>query len=154
YVHAMAPRANIILYEANSDSDADLYAAVQAAANNPAVSVVTMSWSGPELSTDLSNNSIFTTPSARGQNGVTFCASTGDYGDINEKLGKQNSGFPATSPNVVAVGGTTLTLNSSNGYSSETAWSWDSLNRWGGGGGTSTIQAKPSWQVSYGTAHA
>ena len=157
YVHAMAPKANIILYEANSDSNSDLYAAVTAARNNPAVSVVTMSWSGPESSSDTSNNSLFTTPASRltGSTtyGITFCAATGDEGDINQSPGKSASGFPATSPNVVAVGGTSLYLNTNNSYSSETAWSWNSTYSWGGGGGTSAVQAKPSYQTSYGSAH-
>ncbi len=156
YVHAMAPQANVILYEANSASDSDLYAAVNAARSNPAVSVVTMSWSGPESSNDLSSNSMFTTPASRltasTTNGITFCASAGDEGDINESPGNSN-GFPATSPNVVGLGGTSLYLKTNNSYSSETAWSWNSSQQWGGGGGTSTVQAKPSYQTSYGTAH-
>jgi autotransporter-associated beta strand protein len=147
YVHAMAPKANIILYEANSDSNSDLYAAVNAARNNPAVSVVTMSWGGGESSGDTSTNSYFTTPGTKAalNKGVTFCASTGDSG--------QPGLYPAFSPNVVAVGGTSLYLNSNNSYSSETAWSWNSTYSWGGGGGISTVEAKPSYQTSYGTAH-
>ena len=161
YVHAMAPMANIILYEANSDSNSNLNAAITAARNNPAVSVVTMSWGGPESSSDPSNNSLFTTPASRltgsTTNGITFCASAGDGGDINESPGNTSSGFPATSPNVVGVGGTSLYLNSNNSYNHETAWSWNaSANNgagWGGGGGISTVQAKPSYQTGYGTAH-
>jgi fibronectin-binding autotransporter adhesin len=147
YVHTMAPKANIILYEANSASDADLYAAVNAARNNPAVSVITMSWGGGETSNDPSTNSYFTTPGTKAsQNkGVTFCASTGDSG--------QPGGYPAFSPNVVAVGGTSLYLNSNNSYNHETAWSWNSAQSWGGGGGISTVEAKPSYQTSYGTAN-
>lgn len=47
--------------------------------------------------------------------------------------------YPASSPYVVAVGGTVLTTTSSGTYSSETAWS-------SGGGGVSKYEAKPSWQ--------
>ena len=45
----MAPMANIILFEAN-DTSADLYTAVQTAANTPGVVAVSMSWSGTEFS--------------------------------------------------------------------------------------------------------
>jgi autotransporter-associated beta strand protein len=147
YVHTMAPQANIILYEANSASDNDLFAAITAAKNNPAVSVVTMSWGGSESGTDPSFNTYFTTPGTKAaQNlGVTFCASTGDSG--------APGGYPAFSPNVVAVGGTSLHLNTNNSYNSETAWSWNSTQSWGGGGGTSTVETKPDYQTSFGTLH-
>jgi hypothetical protein len=62
---------------------------------------------------------------------VTFLAATGDSG--------APSGFPAFSPNVVAVGGTTLTLNPNNSYNSESGWS-------GGGGSISAFEAKPGFQ--------
>ena len=61
---------------------------------------------------------------------VTFLASTGDSGAPGE--------YPAYSPNVIAVGGTTLYLNTdNNGWQSETAWS-------GSGGGQSTYESEPS----------
>ena len=71
---------------------------------------------------------MFTTPVGHG--GVTFLASTGDDGSPGS--------FPAYSPNVVAAGGTTLTL-SGNNYVSETGWS-DS------GGGQSVYESEPSYQ--------
>jgi autotransporter-associated beta strand protein len=138
YAHALAPYANIILYEANSDSSTDLYAAVTAAKKNSAVSVISMSWGGGEYSGETSFDSVFTTPSSRlaAKQGVTFVASAGDTG------GQVN--YPAASPNVVAVGGTSLALNGNNSYSGESAWN-------SGGGGTSSVQSKPSYQTSYGT---
>ncbi len=130
WAHAVAPGANIILFEANSPSDANLWAAVDTARNYSGVSVVSMSFGGSESSGDTSANIHFTTPS--GHNGVTFLASTGDSGSP--------SGYPAYSPNVVAVGGTSLTL-SGNNYSSESGWS-------GSGGGQSTVESKPAYQNS------
>ena len=44
WVHAMAPGAQIVLVEANSQSLADLMAGVATAASMPGVSVVSMSW--------------------------------------------------------------------------------------------------------------
>ena len=129
WAHAFAPGANIILVEANSASYADLMTAVKTAASLPGVSVVSMSWGGSEFASEASYDSYFTTPA--GHQGVTFIASTGDAG--------APGGYPAYSPKVLAVGGTSLTLNSSGGYVSETAWS-------GSGGGISQYESKPSYQ--------
>lgn len=131
WAHAMAPGANILLVEANSSSYSDLMTAVSYAANQTGVSVVSMSWGGSEWSGETSYDSYFTTPT--GHNGVTFVASTGDSG---------SSGAPeygSVSPNVLAVGGTQLTLNSTGGYGSETGWS-------GSGGGISAYESQPSYQ--------
>lgn len=129
WAHALAPGAKIVLVEANSASYSDLFAAVQTAAKQPGVSVVSMSWGGGEFSSEASYDSIFTTPA--GHQGVTFVASTGDNG--------APGGFPAYSPNVLAVGGTTLNLNSSGAYVSESGWS-------GSGGGISSYESQPAYQ--------
>jgi uncharacterized repeat protein (TIGR01451 family) len=124
WAHAMAPRANIVLVEANSSGSSDLLAAVATAANLPGVAVVSMSFAMNESA----SNAPFVTPA--GHAGVTFVAASGDYGGGHPF-------FPAFSPNVVAVGGTTLTL--SNGQYSETGWS-------GSGGGQSACQLEPPYQ--------
>ncbi len=130
WAHSIAPEANVILFEANSNSYGDLLQAVSTAAATPGVSVVSMSWAGGEFSGETSIDSVFTTPS--GHAGVTFTASTGDSGSP--------SGYPALSPNVVAVGGTTLSIDSSGNYLGESAWS-------DGGGGISQFESQPSYQV-------
>ena len=89
-----------------------------------------MSWGGDEVSGENAYDSYFTTPS--GHQNVTFLASTGDSGSPG--------GYPAYSPNVVAVGGTTLNLNANNTYQSETAWS-------GSGGGQSSYESEPAYQL-------
>jgi hypothetical protein len=129
WAHAIAPGARILLVEANSNSSSDLYAAVNYARNQSGVSVISMSWGGPEFSGETSNDPILTTPS--GHQGVTFVASSGDSGTIL---------YPAASRNVLAVGGTTLTIGSGNTYGGETAWS-------GSGGGISTYEPRPGYQV-------
>ncbi len=129
WAHAFAPGANILLVEADSGNFNDLTAAVDFARNYAGVSVVSLSWGAPEWSGESFFNSFFTTPV--GHDGVTFFAAAGNSGGPGV--------YPAFSPNVMAVGGTTLTLNGSNNIISETAWS-------GSGGGISQFQAKPSWQ--------
>ena len=132
WAHAIAPQANILLVEAKSSSLSDLLTAVNYARNYTGVSVVSMSWGTDEFRGETSYDSYFTTPT--GHTGVTFVASSGDSGTTT---------WPSVSSNVLAVGGTTLTLTSSGTYSSETAWS-DS------GGGVSSYEALPSYQKMIG----
>ena len=124
-----APGASIVLVEANSASVPDLMAAVNVAKRISRVSVIAMSWGASEFSGETAYDSVFTTP------GVTFVAGSGDSGSFGGPL------WPASSPNVLAVGGTTLQVNTSGNYLGETAWS-------GSGGGISTIEQEPSYQAS------
>jgi hypothetical protein len=141
WVHAMAPGAQIVLVEANSQSLSDLMAGVATAASQPGVSVVSMSWGFVEgldvlASDEAMYDSYFTTP------GVTFIASTGDSGAAVPQ-------YPAFSPNVVAVGGTSLTLNADNSYNSETGWGYNSTSLGefiGSGGGISQYETEPAYQ--------
>ena len=133
WAHSIAPAANLLLVEANSNSLADLLKAVDTAASYPGVAVVSMSWGSSEFSSESSYDSNFTTPA--GHTGVTFVASSGDSGGVVE--------WPAASPNVLSVGGTTLSVNSDNTWKSETAWS-------GSGGGVSRYEPSPSYQSGMG----
>ena len=131
WAHAMAPGADILLVEARDNSLNNLLGAVNYAKNQPGVAAVSMSWGSGEFSGEGSYNSYFTTPA--GHNGVTFLAASGDSGG--------RTLFPSTSPNVVAVGGTSLIL-SGGAYSSESGWS-------GSGGGPSSQLSEPSYQVDF-----
>ncbi len=129
WAHAIAPGASILLVEAASASMTNLLTAVNYARNAAGVVAVSMSWGGGEFSGEQSYDSYFTTPS--GHIGVTFLAASGDSGSP--------VGYPAISPNVVAVGGTTLTLGAGGSYGSESGWS-------GSGGGISAYEAEPAYQ--------
>ncbi len=128
WAHALAPGANILLVEASSNTDADLFQAIRFAAGQPGVSVVSMSWGGGEFASETGYDNVFTTPA--GHSGVAFVASSGDSG--------APASYPAASPNVLAVGGTSLYLNGSS-YGSESAWS-------GSTGGLSADEAQPAYQ--------
>jgi hypothetical protein len=127
--HAMAPAANIVLVEAQPDLS-DLFSAVSFASQLPGVSVVSMSWGASEFAGESAYDSVFTTPA--GHNGVTFVAASGDSGTTE---------YPAASPNVLSVGGTTLTVTSQGNYVSETPWS-------NTGTGTSPYESQPTWQAA------
>jgi subtilase family serine protease len=138
WAHAIAPGANIILVECNALDYPDLLGGgVAWAKQQPGVSVVSMSFSGSESKSDETTyDSTFTTPA--GHAGVSFVASTGDTG---------TPGYPALSPNVLAVGGTSLTLDAQGNYSSETPWD----NQYGiTGGGLSAPgdESRPNYQNS------
>ncbi|HEV3006497.1 MAG TPA: hypothetical protein VGX78_18655 [Pirellulales bacterium] len=82
----------------------------------------------------------FSTPA--GHTPVTFVASTGDYGTADPE-------YPAFSPNVVAVGGTSLYLNADGSYNSETGWGYYSNSQGafiGSGGGASLYEPEPAYQ--------
>lgn len=130
WAHAIAPGADIILVEAASPSFADMLTAVDAAVAIGA-HVVSMSWGGAEFASEASYDGHFS------HAGVAFVASSGDNGSgVN---------WPAASPYVLAVGGTTLTLTGNGSVVSETAWS-------GSGGGISAYQTEPGYQSGYGIA--
>jgi subtilase family serine protease len=130
WAHAIAPNASILLVEAKSNLPDDLMAAVSYATNRPDVVAVSMSWGINEFSGQTSYDAFFNSGG-----GVAFFAASGDNG--------AGVSWPSTSPNVVAVGGTTLTLNANGSVASETAWS-------GSGGGVSSIEPKPAYQAAYG----
>jgi subtilase family serine protease len=134
WAHAIAPKATILLVEANSASFSDLLTAVKYAASYTGVSVVSMSWGTDEFKGETSYDSYFTTSS--NHNGVTFIASSGDSG---------TTCWPSVSSNVLSVGGTTLTVSSSGTYVSETAWS-------SSGGGVSKYESLPSYQKMLGVS--
>jgi hypothetical protein len=135
WAHAIAPKASILLVEANSASLNDLMTAVNTARNAPGVVVVSLSWGGSEFAGQNSYDSYFTTPA--GHTGVTFVAASGDSGSP--------ASWPAVSPNVLAVGGTSLQMDAANNWTSESGWS-------GSGGGPSGFYSQPAYQTAYATS--
>jgi hypothetical protein len=127
WAHAIASGAEIILSVAASSSNSDLLNAVDAAANAGAA-VVSMSWGGLESPGMSTYDGHFNRP------GVTFVASSGDNGAGVE--------WPAVSPFVIGVGGTTLILDSNGNRKTETAWS-------GSGGGISRFSSEPTFQSGW-----
>ena len=100
WAHAIAPQANILLVEADDPSSLETVA-VPYAASCAGVVVVSMSFSGEEFPGEIAYDTYFTTPT--GHANVTFISGTG--GNARTGPGYDTShGYPAYSPNVVAVG--------------------------------------------------
>ncbi len=131
WAHAIAPKAKILLVEATTPSGANLLKAIDYAVGRKDVVAVSMSWGGGEFPEEVSLDSHFANSHA------IFFASSGDNGS--------GASWPASSPYVVGVGGTTLSLNSDGGVKKETAWS-------GSGGGISAYEKQPSYQSDYSIA--
>ncbi len=131
-VSAICPLCNIDLVEANSDNNSDLGTAV-----NEAVSLgagyVSNSYGGSEDSSETSEDSSY-----YDHPGVVITASAGDSGYGVE--------YPAASPYVTAVGGTSLSTDSSSRGWTESVWSTSSTE--GTGSGCSSYESQPTWQTS------
>jgi hypothetical protein len=147
-VHGICPNCKILLVQAATPSDTDLDMAENTAAQSSGVSVVSNSWGGSEPDTP---------DSALQHPGVVIAAATGDDGYLDWDLGGSGGpDYPATSPYVVSVGGTSLQLNTDGSYAGESVWNndggCDPQNgtgcRGATGGGCSTTFPAPQWQTS------
>ena len=151
---AVAPGAKIAVYfTPNTDQgfiDA-ITTAVHDAANRPGV--LSISWGGPEGGwSAASRTSLDNACQSAAALGVTITVACGDNGSTDGGTGN-NVDFPASSPHVLACGGTRLSGSGST-ISSEIVW--NDLASGGGatGGGVSTVFALPSWQASAGVPAA
>jgi subtilase family serine protease len=132
-VSAICPLCKIDLVEADNDSGNGLYIAEQTAATTLGAKYISNSWGGSETSADTSYDSEYF-----GQPGVVYTASAGDSAYSGGVI------YPATSPNVVSVGGTTLnTSTNSRGWTESV---WHTSNSEGTGSGCSAYEPQPAWQ--------
>jgi kumamolisin len=148
---AVAPGAHIVVYFApNTDQgfqDA-LTTAIHDTTNKP--SVISISWGGPESGWTAQAMSAFDSAAEDAAAlGVTICAASGDDGSSDgETDGANHVDFPASSPNILACGGTSLSGSGSK-ITSETVWN-DGTQGGASGGGYSTQFSLPTWQSSAG----
>lgn len=150
--------SHLYLYDATSLNDSDVTAEFNAFAGQDVAKAGSASFGECEVLTYLdgslqADDEAFAEAAAQGQ---TVFASAGDTGgfcpalpiDTNGiPLGAPDVNYPASSPYVVAVGGTTLVTGPYGGYSYELAWP-------GGGGGLSLLERQPAWQSGVATIPA
>jgi subtilase family serine protease len=130
-VSAVCPHCKIILVEANNTTVGALSTAEDAAVRLGA-KFISNSWGGAEFTTETSYDSHFSHP------GVAITVASGDYG-----YGTQ---WPAVSPDVTSVGGTTLWMKGKT-RTEEKVWNLGALD--GTGSGCSAVEPQPAWQASY-----
>lgn len=140
-------------------SDSNLLQVINRAVSDNTARVVNMSWGLAECNGPSSvgfADSVLQVGVAQGQ---TFVAASGDNGSypcaVNGQPPSNGSyssstqlsvNYPASSPYVVAVGGTTLNTTASDSYTSESSWAYS-------GGGISGYESAPSWQAGLGSSH-
>jgi pseudomonalisin/xanthomonalisin len=145
---------SIVFYAANSLSEADLTAAYNAAVAANVAKVISVSLGECETNARLTgtaatDDQIFLAAVAQGQ---TFVVASGDAGSY-ECGGKTNAqSYPAVSPYVIAVGGTSVTTGTTGAWTGETVWACSNYStcasNGGTGGGASIIEAAPAWQLT------
>lgn len=128
WAHALAPGAKILLVESADNSFFNLMNAVNYAVAHGAT-IVSMSFGGAEFSQQTTFDSSFQVSN------VSFLASSGDAG--------AGVSYPAASPYVLAVGGTSPETNVAGAHYGESAWSYS-------GGGQSRYEMKPVPQLDFG----
>jgi kumamolisin len=148
---AVAPKALIAVYFAPNTTQGFLDAittAVHDSVNKP--SVISISWGSAETNwTTQSMTQYDEAFKAAAAMGVTICAAAGDNGSSDGVAdGKAHVDFPASSPNVLACGGTKL-LASATAISTESVWNEGATSS-ATGGGVSDFFARPDYQAKAG----
>lgn len=146
---AIVPKAKLALYFA-PNTNAGFLAAVNAAIHDDIrkPNIVSISWGGAETTwTDSSREQIDYAFQVAAAMGLTVLAAAGDDGasdGIDD--GKPHVDFPASSPHVLACGGTHLAREGSKKIKSETVWNNGPNGHGATGGGISDYFDKPSYQ--------
>ena len=156
-VHTMAPAAKIV-YVGSPNNYRDLDAIMNTVVDKHLAQIVTNSYGYPgEFLPPGFIKPHNDTYMQAAIEGIGLYFSSGDSGDELANLGVASPDWPASSPWVTAVGGTSLGVTAANGYYGETGWgtlraalagtSWGPASfQYGGGGGTSRLFAEPSYQ--------
>jgi kumamolisin len=145
---SVAPGAKIVVYFCpNTDqgfTDA-ISTAIHDTTNKP--SVISISWGGPESSwTAQAMTALDAACQSAAALGITITVASGDNGSTDGGTGN-NVDFPASSPHVLACGGTKLDANGST-LVSEVVWNEQAVNDGASGGGVSNVFPLPSWQAN------
>nr|WP_286346783.1 S53 family peptidase [Frondihabitans sucicola] len=149
-IGALAPKADIVVYFA-PNTDAGFVDAIAAAAHaTPTPTAMSISWGQSEDQwTTQARAALDDALVDAAALGVTVTAASGDNGSTDGATdGKQHVDFPASSPHLLACGGTSIQATAG-AISSETVWN-NGAGRGATGGGISDTFAAPTWQTSAG----
>jgi len=160
-VHSMAPGARIVYVGSLTSSDTDMDVALNWVVDHHAAQIISNSYgdAGEAMPPDLvkAETAIFLQAACEGI-GVYF--SSGDDGDEVADLGYRTVDWPASSPWITDVGGTSLGVGAHNNYLFETGWGTSKSvltdgvwtpglpgnYLYGSGGGTSQLMGEPWYQ--------
>jgi kumamolisin len=147
---SIAPGASIKVFFA-PNTNQGFIDAVTTAVNDSSVTLISISWGGPESTfTTQAMTSFNQAFQDAGTMGKTVFVAAGDGGSTDgESDGANHVDFPASSPYVVGCGGTTLEANlSTDTITSEVVWNETASNEGATGGGVSDYFPKPAYQDS------
>jgi subtilase family serine protease len=156
----MAPAANVVFVGAPNNFQ-DLDAALNDVVDRQLAQIVTNSYGFPTEALPFGFIKPYEDTILQGAvEGIGIYFSSGDNSDESLVIGTRTADWPASSPFVTAVGGTSLAVGAANNYLFETGWgtttsSWQPgwsptpPGSWiyGSGGGVSRLFAEPSYQV-------
>lgn len=146
---SLIPKATIRIYFCTATSHG-FYEGLRRAVKDEC-SVISISWGSPERKWSHNELETFNTLFQKAtMTGITFVAAAGDSGSsdgLSSKPNDVNADFPASSPYVLACGGTTLTMNEAVGKTDETVWNVSPTAATGGG--ISSFFIKPGYQSSF-----
>jgi subtilase family serine protease len=162
-VHGMAPAAKIV-YVGAPNNYQDLDAAMNHVVDRHLADIVTNSYGFPtELLPAGFLKPMNDTLIQAAAEGIGVYFSSGDNGDETSNVGYATPDFPASSPWVTAVGGTSLGVGADGSRAVETGWGTSNYNcdqttlacartgwLYGAGGGVSRVFAEPSYQTQAG----
>jgi kumamolisin len=146
-VGALAPKADILVYFAPNTDAGFVDAVTRAAHANPTPDAISISWGESEDSwTAQARSALDQALVDAAALGVTVTAAAGDDGSSDRAQdAKPHVDFPASSPHILACGGTSLTTGPDGRVTAETVWN-DGAGRGATGGGVSDAFGMPSWQ--------
>ena len=141
-----APGTKLYVYEfPNFNSDQYITDAYNKVVSDNFVDTANSSFGGCETADEAGAKAWDHIAQQGAAKGITFHASTGDSGADACGTGTNTVSAPASSPHFAAIGGTSLVVNGTGTWVSETTWKSDGG---GSGGGVSVVFAVPSWQSS------
>ena len=145
WAHAMAPKARIILVEADDSEDAGLLQAVQVASeyvHQHGGGMVSMSWASMEDPDRVQGFDVMLDAVFKSYPDIIYVAGSGDSGG--------SPAYPGTSPYVVSAGGSNVVRDAKGNFVTEQAWddtyANNFINGWSSDGGVSLYQNRPSYQ--------
>ncbi len=144
---ALAPKATLKVYFAPNTDAGFLDAVAKATHDTPAPAAISISWGQSEDQwTAQARTAMDDAFIDAGMLGITVTAAAGDNGSADAQGdGSNHADFPASSPHVLACGGTRLEADGSTGkVASETVWNDSSSSATGGG--VSDTFPLPDWQ--------
>jgi kumamolisin len=150
---SVAPGAKIFMYFTEFTGKGWIDALHEAVTDGNDISVISISYGNPETGpgtawTAMGVRTVNTALEAAAAKGITVCVSSGDDGSSDGIGTTAHVDFPASSPYVLAVGGTKLVASSDKPpkIASETVWNETRHHEGATGGGISAIFTRPSWQ--------